>query len=59
MSDNRTTPELTPEQIAAAKAEHARWAREYRARYPERNRNAIRRYWARRAEQEADKRGAS
>lgn len=44
--------ELTPEQIAAAKAARAKWAREYRAKNPEKNKEAIRRYWARKAEQE-------
>lgn len=44
--------ELTPEQIAAARAARARWAREYRKKHPEKNREAIARYWARKAEQD-------
>lgn len=49
-----TEKELTPEQIAAAKAARAKWAREYRAKHPEKNKEAIRRYWARRAEREVE-----
>lgn len=45
--------ELTPEQIAAAKAARAQYAREYRAKHPEKNKQAIARYWARKAEQGA------
>lgn len=45
--------ELSQEQIEAARAARAKWAREYRAKHPEKNREYIRRYWARRAEREA------
>lgn len=44
--------ELTPEQITAAKAARAKWAREYRKKHPEKNREACARYWARRAARE-------
>lgn len=47
--------ELTPEQIAAAKAARAKWAREYRAKNPEKNKEAIARYWARVAEKQGIK----
>lgn len=51
MSD-RNNKELTPEQIEATKAARAKWAREYRAKHPEKNKEYIARYWARRAARE-------
>lgn len=44
---------MTPDQITAAREARAKWAREYRKKHPEKNKEAIARYWARRAAREA------
>lgn len=41
---------LTEEQIRSARAARAAYAREYRRRNPEKNKAAILRYWAKRAQ---------
>lgn len=43
---------LTPEEVEAAKAAKAKYAREYRAKNPEKNKEYIARYWARKAASE-------
>lgn len=40
---------LTDEQIRSARAARAAYAREYRRKNPQKNREAILRYWAKRA----------
>lgn len=43
----------TEEEIARAKAARAKYAREYRAKNPEKNKEACRRYWIKRAARES------
>ena len=44
--------ELTPEQIEAIRKTQAQYFREYRKKNPEKNKQACKRYWARRAARE-------
>lgn len=46
MADKR---ELTQEEMEAARRAKAQYARDYRRKYPEKNKQAIARYWAKRA----------
>lgn len=44
--------DIPPEKLDEVRAARAKYAREYRAKHPEANREAIRRYWLNRAERE-------
>lgn len=48
--------ELTPAEKEAARLARNQYMREYRRKHPEKNKQAIARYWARRAEKERENR---